>query len=356
MNIFASKSLYILVILFLVGLGLFIFKELFVFFIPIILAYLVAKILRPLKDILNKKLRIPIQLATLVSMVVILTLLVISLYLVGHVVVSQVSSLAEDLPELGNTTYNAIISASEHVESFFDFTPPIFDDLFKNLVDFTISGIGNISKGVGLSLLNFITFLPSLFFYILIMLIATYYVSNDLDSIKEKTDQLLTRSTLINKIRNTFQNDIIFALVAYLKAQGILIIITFFILGIGLFIMGYKYFLLIALGIAILDALPIFGTGTVFGPWIVIELLNGHYRTAIFLGIIYIVATITRQIMQPKILSSQIGLNPLLTLISIYAGIRLFGVLGIILGPMLMILMISIIKTLKNTNIKMEFK
>ncbi len=356
MNIFTSKALYILAILFLGGLGLFVFKELFVFFIPIILAYLVAKIMRPLKDFLNKKIHIPIQLATLISMVVILTLLVTVFYLTGNVIVNQVSSLAEDLPELGTTTYNAIISASDHVESFFDFTPPVFDDLFKNLVDFTISGIGNISKSIGMSLINFITFIPSLFFYILIMLIATYYVSNDLDVIKEKMDWLLNRLTLINKIRETFQNDIIFALVAYLKAQGILMIITFFILGIGLFIMGYKYFLLISLGIAVLDALPIFGTGTVFGPWIVIELLNGNYRTAIFLGIIYMVATITRQIMQPKILSTQIGLNPLLTLISIYAGIRLFGVLGIILGPMLMILVISIIKTLKNTNIKIEFK
>ena len=115
MNIFTIKAIYLFTILFLVGLGLFIFKELFIFFIPIILAYLVAKIMRPLKDLLNKKIRIPIQLATLISMVIILTLLITVFYLIGNLVAGQVVSLAEDLPELGNTTYNAIISAFDHV-------------------------------------------------------------------------------------------------------------------------------------------------------------------------------------------------------------------------------------------------
>ncbi|MEA3424077.1 MAG: AI-2E family transporter, partial [Bacillota bacterium] len=81
-----------------------------------------------------------------------------------------------------------------------------------------------------------------------------------------------------------------------------------------------------------------------------IEILNSYYQMALFLLVIYLVATITRQILQPKILSTQIGINPLLTLISIYVGIRLLGVFGIILGPIILILVASIYKIFKNTN------
>lgn len=351
MNNFVNKSLYIFTVLFLIILFLFVFKEVFVFFLPIIVAYLIAKTIQPLKNLLHKKLKFPVQLATIISMMVIITLLAILFYFVGSLIIGQLSSLGNDLPELGNSIYTSIINAIDNIESLVNFTPFVFDDLFKNVVDFTVTGLGDFSKNIGLYVIDFLTFLPSLFFYVLIAIISTYYISNDLDHFKDWLKKMSHKFTLFEKIKDTFRNDILFALVAYLKAQGILMIITFFIVAIGLFLMQYKYFLLIALGVAVLDALPIFGTGTVFGPWIVIQLLNADYRSAIFLTVIYIVATLVRQTLQPKILSSQIGLNPLLTLISIYVGIRLLGVFGIILGPMLLILSISIGKVVKNTNI-----
>ncbi|MCK5763608.1 MAG: AI-2E family transporter, partial [Clostridiales bacterium] len=242
-------------------------------------------------------------------------------------------------------------SAINAIDDFLNITPVVFDDMFKKIIDFSINTIGDLSKNVGIVLLNFLTLLPSLFFYTLITIIATYYISNDFEKIKKIFPDLLNKSTTLTKIRHTFKSDISFALIAYIKAQGILMIITFIIVSIGLSIMGYKYAILIALGISILDALPIFGTGTIFGPWIIIALLNTDYEVALFLLIIYLVATITRQVLQPKILSTQIGISPLLTLISIYVGIRLLGVFGIVIGPMILILVTSVYKIFKNTNI-----
>jgi sporulation integral membrane protein YtvI len=285
-------------------------------------------------------------------MIVIISMITTVLYFAGNLIVTQLISLVDDLPELGQSIFQSIASAMDQIEGFIMFSPGIFEDLFQNAVDYTISGLGTLSTNLGKSILSAITILPGLLFSMLIALIATYYISNDLHAFSAWWKKFSRRSEFVNNIRSSFQNDITFALVAYLKAQGILMIITFIIILIGLLLMGYSYAVVIALGVAILDALPIFGTGTIFGPWIIIELLNGDYRTAIFLAIIYIIAAVVRQLLQPKILSSQIGLNPFLTLASIYIGIRLLGVFGIILGPMLLILIISITKSIKKTNVK----
>jgi|LGVF01.1.fsa_nt_gb sporulation integral membrane protein YtvI len=351
MNIFVNKTLYLFTILFIVVLSGYVFKECFVFFMPFILAYFVAKSINPLKTFLNKKIHLPMPLSSILALTVILSIFVMVLYFIINLLVDQISSFSEDLPYLSERIYIALDSAINAIENFLNITPAVFDDMFKNIIDFSINAIGNFSKDVGKSLLNFLAFLPSLFFYTLITIIATYYISNDFEKIKKFFPDLLNRSTTLTRIRHTFKNDISFALIAYIKAQGILMIITFIIVSIGLSIMGYKYAILIALGISILDALPIFGTGTIFGPWIFIGILNADYEMALFLLIIYLVATITRQVLQPKILSTQIGINPLLTLISIYVGIRLLGVFGIVLGPIILILVTSVHKIFKNTNI-----
>ncbi|MBN2260380.1 MAG: sporulation integral membrane protein YtvI [Clostridiales bacterium] len=347
MNIFVSKALYAFSLLFLIIFGGIVFKKIFVFMIPFILAYYIAKGIHPGKNFLNKKLHIPIPLSTILTMVFVLSIFVVFFYAIISILIVQLGTLSEDLPIISeklNSTVNSIIN---YIENFLKINPDIFNDMFTKIIDVTINALGDFTKNLAGKLLNFVTFLPSLLFYTIITVIATYYFSNDLDKIKLRIKNIIGKYTTLVKIRDTFKNDILFALVAYLKAQGILMIITFFIIIIGLALMGYKYAILIALGVSILDALPIFGTGTIFGPWIIIELLNTNYKTALVLGIIYIFATIVRQVMQPKILSTQIGINPLLTLLSIYAGIRLLGIFGIILGPMIMILIISIVKVIK---------
>ena len=130
-------------------------------------------------------------------------------------------------------------------------------------------------------------------------------------------------------------------------AYGKIMLLTFFELTIGLHILGIENALVIAFLIAIFDVLPVLGTGGIMLPWILISFLNNQVKTGVGLLILYLVITVIRNIIEPKIVGKQIGLHPLLMLMCMYLGARLFGFLGIFILPIL----ILIVQNLNDTGI-----
>ena len=128
----------------------------------------------------------------------------------------------------------------------------------------------------------------------------------------------------------------------YLKAQLILMFLTFIILGIGLVIIDAPLPILIALIIAILDIVPILGSGIVMIPWSIISFISGNNSMGINLAILYVVATITRQIIEPKITGDQIGIRPIYTFIATLIGSMIFGPIGVIAGPIIVVILKSL--------------
>ena len=134
---------------------------------------------------------------------------------------------------------------------------------------------------------------------------------------------------------------------AYLKAQIILILISFIISVIGLYIFKYiglniEFPLLVALAIGFVDALPILGSGTVMIPWGVGAALNGDIKLAVAIYGLWILMSVVRQIVEPRIVSKQIGIHPIFTLIAMYTGFKLIGVFGLIIGPIILIILKNI--------------
>lgn len=145
--------------------------------------------------------------------------------------------------------------------------------------------------------------------------------------------------------------EIITALGNYLKAEGTLILVSFVISLIGLYVfkfmgMNIKYPLLIALGIGFVDALPILGSGTVMIPWGIISGLNGDIYLAISIIVLWIIMSITRQFIEPRIVSTHIGIHPIFTLIAMYTGFKIIGVLGMFIGPIVLIILKSVFSSL----------
>ena len=121
----------------------------------------------------------------------------------------------------------------------------------------------------------------------------------------------------------------------YIRAYVLLLFLTFCQLFVGFSIIGIQYPLLIALLVALVDILPILGVGTVLIPWSIIEILFVKDAfTGVGLLILYAIVSIIRQVTEPKVVAGSLGLDPLLTIIVIYAGLKLFGIFGMILGPM----------------------
>ena len=126
----------------------------------------------------------------------------------------------------------------------------------------------------------------------------------------------------------------------YFKAQLKIMVVILAIVFAGLLIMRVRYSFLLAFAIAFLDMLPVFGTGTIMWPWMVIELVDGNFPRLIGLLVIYIICQVVRQVLQPKMVGDSIGMNPLLTLLFMFIGYRVGGMLGLIIGiPVGMVIM-----------------
>ena len=132
------------------------------------------------------------------------------------------------------------------------------------------------------------------------------------------------------------------AIGGYLRAQYILMTMVGIISIIGLLILRSPFALLLGLLLAALDFLPILGPALVLVPWALVAVINGDFTMAIGLAVIYGIITITRQVLQPKILGDQMGAHPLASLMSIFIGFRVFGLLGLIIGPSLLMIFIAI--------------
>lgn len=129
------------------------------------------------------------------------------------------------------------------------------------------------------------------------------------------------------------KNKLLHAGGAYIKSQLIVMTLTALVCCIGLTLLGNPYSILFGVGIGLLDALPLFGTGTVFIPWILIEAVRGEWLRAVILAVIYLITYFIREILETRIMGNSMGLNALESLAAIYVGLRLFGIIGVVLGP-----------------------
>jgi sporulation integral membrane protein YtvI len=123
------------------------------------------------------------------------------------------------------------------------------------------------------------------------------------------------------------------ALIGFLKAQSIILSVTFIESFIGLTFLGIDYAFTLAIIIAVFDILPVLGTGGIYVPWAVINLILGNYRLGVGLLLLYGIIVVVRYMIEPKVVGQQLGIHPLLTLMSMFAGLKLIGVAGLILGP-----------------------
>ncbi len=163
---------------------------------------------------------------------------------------------------------------------------------------------------------------------IFIIIVSMVFVSRDLEKIKERQKKFV-----FYKEFSEIEDKLAHAGGAYLKTQFILMLITATVCMIGLSILRNGYALLIGATIGVLDALPLIGSGLFFIPWIIISFLFGNWKQGVGLLIIYLICYFTREFLEPRLMGKQIGISELEMIISMYIGIKLFGLMGVLLGP-----------------------
>lgn len=324
---------------------------------PFIIAFFIAFLINPVVDLLERKVKMPRWLAVSATLIVLFAAVAGLVTLLIAEIVSGTQYLANVVPE----KFQALVA---YIESFAaNQLIPLYQDLavlFKSLnadqqdtIMQNIQAVGTqIATTVGefiqrvlQNIPQLIAWLPNAATVFIFSLLATFFISKDWHRLMRMAQRWLPAKARTSG--KTVFLDLKRALFGFIKAQATLISITTVIVLIGLLILRVDYAITIALIIGFVDILPYLGTGIVFVPWIIYAAISGDILFAIGLGVLYIVVLVQRQIMEPKVLSSSIGLDPLATLIALFVGFKLLGFLGLIAGPVALV----IIRALHSANV-----
>lgn len=198
-------------------------------------------------------------------------------------------------------------------------------------------------------MLEWITSIPTIGVYFAVTFLSLYLICTDKVYIIDQIEHHLPE-IWVKKLYKHLK-EIVSVLGKYLKAEAILVLISFIISLIGLYIFKFaglniSYPFLFAIGIGFVDALPIFGSGTVMLPWAVISACNGDIKLGMWILILWIIMSVIRQFIEPRIVGNHIGIHPIFTLIAMYTGFRVSGVLGLFIGPIALIILKNIFSSL----------
>lgn len=185
------------------------------------------------------------------------------------------------------------------------------------------------------SIVNIITSLPNIAFIIGVVLLAAFFISQHWDLYRERIKNYIPLDYRVTS--GMVRGDLQKAFFGYLRAQLIFIFVTASLVFIGLLILRVDSPFIYALFIGIVDFLPYLGAGTIMLPWSIYLLVTGNLQLGLGLAVLYAVILVVRQIIEPKILATSVGLKPLPMLISLFVGLKMFGVLGFIIGPIFLV-------------------
>ncbi len=196
---------------------------------------------------------------------------------------------------------------------------------------------------------NVLTQIPTIAIYVVITILSLYFICIDKIYILDFAEHHMPKSW-VKKVGKHIR-EITQCLGAYLKAEITLVFVSFIISLAGLYIfmfvgLNVKYPLLIAIVTAFVDALPILGSGTVLVPWAIISALDGDINLGISIVVLWIIMCVVRQLIEPKVVSNRLGIHPIFTLIAMYTGFKLIGIIGMLVGPIVLIIIKSIFSSL----------
>ncbi len=339
---FDFKKLYFILYIVLVLIVVYLLFKLGIFLFPFTLALFFSIMTQPFSRFLEKKLKFSQKIATIVSIVLFLVIFLGFISLSALRLSGEIYKLSINLNKYSKEAQSLWNTAIDKVYSLLGYFPEGFDEQVKNSINgFIRMGTSKLGSFIN-SLINFITSIPTIILYICITILSTFFISLDKNKIMAFLEQQFPKSW-IKKVYN-IKREMFNVLGSYIRAQIILMTICFFELLISFNLLSFLKFnlpypLIFSIIICIIDALPILGAGAVLLPWSLISFVTGDINLGLALLVIYFLVLSVRQMLEPKLISQNLGVHPLVTLISMYSGFKFFGVIGFLIGPVVMIIL-----------------
>ncbi|MBP1968335.1 sporulation integral membrane protein YtvI [Virgibacillus natechei] len=342
----------ILLILLLTVIGLFLLFHFLRLTYPFLIAAMFAFLINPIIRLLEKHAHFPRPIAVLTSILLLIGI-------VGGFVTILVKKTIDGIHYLSDYIPSQIEQISSNVQSYFNqYIFPLWDQgigLLDNIepsqrqalqegiqiIGSNVAAtLGNFGQGIANGISAFVGALPITFTVIIFSMLAVYFISKDSKGYaamyKDKLPLTFRKKTMHVLL------DLKVKVFGFLKSQIILMTLTAIISLIGLLILQVDQAITIAVILGIIDLIPYFGPGLILIPWSIYSFFTGDIFLGFGLLILYASTVTARQIAEPKVLSSSLKLNPLAILVSLFAGLQLFGLIGLVIGPIILVLFISL--------------
>lgn len=320
-KVIVSLTFSLLVTILFVVLGL----KLMRFFMPFVLGWVIAWIANPMVCWLEEHVNIVKKLGSAIIIILVLGIVVGLMYLGISKIIQEVMELIEDAPAIYMSLEQEAAQLAnllpEQMKNGIGTVTAGFEESLGtwvgSLSEPTVEAAGNIAKSV-----------PSIFIGFIVMIVSAYFFVADRENVISWIKKIAPEA-IESRMSMVFDTMRV-AIGGYFKAQFQIMAVLTSILLVGFWILGINYAILLAIAIAFLDFLPFFGTAVTLLPWAVYCVIDGKYKVAIGLVILYAVTQITRQVIQPKLVGDRVGLKPLPTLFFLYIGYKIGSVLGLI--------------------------
>ncbi len=323
-------------------------KVLLSLFLPFLLALALSLVTRPLVLRLHRRLGWPIALCAVLVTLGALALLVLFLFFICNRLILEAQTLLDYLIADSENPDGEIAAMLGFLRELLHKLPfvsrlgelHLFGDALADPEQYFITQLqayfrtlaGDVAGGITAVLRR----LPGIAFFLLVSVISCFYFAIEYEAVKDGIYRVLPKS--IAARLPEWRVRAMRAAKRYLRAYFFLFLITLTELALGLFLLGIAYPFLLAFLIAFLDILPVLGVGTVLLPWGFFSFATGRVGRGIGILVLYLVITVIRQVAEPHLVGKSLGMHPILVLVSFYAGLRLFGFAGLLLGPALALL------------------
>ena len=322
---------------------------------PFIFAFLFSYFLRKPAKFVSRKLKIPYKFVAFLMVLIFYSTIGLLLSIIGVKLVTKIIEIIYSLPSLYNTRIEPfLILTFDNIEEIVLHMDPALVSTLNDIFNQFTKTLGQLISSLSMKAVSYISgyasSLPGLFIKILLMIISTFFIAGDYDKLAGFVYKQF--SSKGKNLLFSIKDYIVGTLFVCIRSYILIMSITFIELSIGLSILHVENSILIAFLISIFDILPVLGTGGIMIPWTIITAIQGNIPMAIALLVLYLIITIIRNILEPKIVGSQIGLHPVVTLISMFVGAQLFGVIGLFGFP----ITLSLLRHLNDTGAIKLFK
>lgn len=314
---------------------------------PFVLALVVAWLLNPLVKRLQKRLGLSRGVLSLLLILLAFAAAGGVLFALGHSLFTEVSSLVENWEGVWQSLQSAIAELGAALDKFLAYLPAEVEVFVNDNLD-RLSGALNewvsaVMPLIGSRAGNFAMSIPAFVVALIVFVMAAYFITADYPHLR-----FLITDRMPGGARDFFshiKHTALGAFAGYVRAEVIISFGVFAILLVGFLFLRQPYAVLLAVLLAVLDFIPIIGSGTVMVPWALVDLITGNWFHAVGLMVVWGVVCVFRRVAEPKAVGSQTGLSPILSLVSMYVGMQLAGVLGMILGPIVCLVALNICRT-----------